>query len=152
MTLHVQFRNGSPQIFKPEVPEHRILHGTLDAIRTGRHRFKLTFTQVPCVLLVLRLFPFSILLKEVCDLLWHRYLHTVIDNNDIVVHFVPFPLSTEGYTPALPVQRQKLSAFMELPAYRVVIMPYGAHECLRPHLRCGPHRKAARLGFSLLPV
>jgi hypothetical protein len=31
---------------------------------------------------------------------------------------VSFPLSTEGYTPALPVQRQKLSTFMELPAYR----------------------------------
>ena len=71
LTLHVQFRNGSPQIFKPKVPEHCILHGTLDAIRTGRHRFKLTFTQVPCVLLFLRLFSFSILLKEVCDLLWH---------------------------------------------------------------------------------
>ena len=65
---------------------------------------------------------------------------------------VSFPLSTEGYTPALPVQRQKLSTFMELPAYRVVIMPYGVHECLRPHLRCGPHRKAARFGFRLLPI
>ena len=107
MTLHVQFRNGSPQIFKPEVPEHRILHGTLDALQTGQHRFKLTFTQVPCVLLLLRLFPFSILLKEVCDLLWHRYLLTIVDDNDVVVHFVSFPLSTEGYTPALPVQRQK---------------------------------------------
>ena len=50
--MHIQFRNGLPQIFKLEVPERRILHGTLDAIRTGRHRFKLTFTQVPCVLLV----------------------------------------------------------------------------------------------------
>ena len=35
MTLPVQFRNGSPQIFKPEVPERRILHGTPDAIRTA---------------------------------------------------------------------------------------------------------------------
>ena len=52
LTLHVQFRNGSPQIFKPEVPEHRILHGTLGALQTGQHRFKLTFTQVPCVLLL----------------------------------------------------------------------------------------------------
>ena len=52
LTLHVQFRNGSPQIFKPEVPERRILHGTPNAIRTGQHRFKLTFTQMPCVLLV----------------------------------------------------------------------------------------------------
>ena len=34
LTLHVQFCNGSPQIFKPEIPEHCILHGTLDAIRT----------------------------------------------------------------------------------------------------------------------
>ena len=141
-----------PQIFKPEVPEHRILRGTLDAFQTGQHRFKLTFTQVPCVLLFLRPFPFSILLKEVCDLLWHRYLLTIVDDNDVVVHFVSFPLSTERYTPALPVQRQKLSTFMEHPAYRVVIMPYGVHECLRPHLRCGPHRKAARFGFRLLPV
>ena len=52
LTLHVQFCNGSPQIFKPEVPERRTLHGSPDAIRTGRHRFKLTFTQVPCVLFV----------------------------------------------------------------------------------------------------
>ena len=44
-----------------------------------------------------------------------------------------FPLSTERYTPALPVQRPKLSTFMELPAYRVVIMPYGVHERLRSH-------------------
>ena len=102
MTLHVQFRNGSPQIFKPKVPEHRILHGTLDALQTGQRRFKLTFTQVPCVLLVLRLLPFSILLKEVRDLLWHRYLLTIVDDNDRVVYFVSFPLSMEGYTPALP--------------------------------------------------
>ena len=141
-----------PQIFKPEVPEHCILHGAPDALQTGQHRFKLTFTQVPCVLLFLRPFPFSILLKEVCDLLWHRYLLTIVDDNDRVVHFVSFPLSTEGYTPALPVQRQKLSTFMELPAYRVVIMPYGVHECLRPHSGCGPHRKAARFGFRLLPI
>ena len=38
---------------------------------------------------------------------------------------VSFPLSTEGYTPALPVQRQKLSTFMEHPAYR------GGHNALR---------------------
>ena len=54
-----------------EVPEHLILHGTPDTIRTGQHRFKLTFTQMPFVLLFLRLFPFPILLQEVCDLLWH---------------------------------------------------------------------------------
>ena len=81
-------------------------------IRTGQHRFKLTFTQVPCVLLLLRLFPFSILLKDVCDLLWHCHLLTIVDDNDRVVNFVSFPLSTEGYTPALQVQRQKLSTFM----------------------------------------
>ena len=125
LTLHVQFRNGSPQIFKPEVPERRILHGTLDALQTGQHRFKLTFTQVPCVLLVLRLLPVPILLKEVRDLLWYRYLLTIVNDNDRVVYFVSFPLSTEGYTPALPVQRQKLSTFMEHPAYR------GGHNALR---------------------
>ena len=113
--MHIQFRNGSPQIFKPEVPEHRILHGTLDALKTGQHCFKLTLPQVPCVLLLLRLFPFSILLKEVCDLLWHRYLLTIVDDNDVVVHFVSFPLSTERYTPALPVQRQILKTFMDVP-------------------------------------
>ena len=90
--------------------------------------------------------------QGVCDLLWHRYLLTIVDDNDRVVHFVSFPLSTERYTPALPVQRQKLSTFMELPAYRVVIMPYGVHERLRSHLRCEPHRKAARFGFRLLPI
>ena len=116
--MHIQFRNGLPQIFKLEVPERRILHGSPDAIRTGRHRFKLTFTQVPCVLFVLRLLPFPILLKEVRDLLWYRYLLTIVNDNDRVVYFVSFPLSTEGYTPALPVQRQKLSTFMEHPAYR----------------------------------
>ena len=52
LTLRIQFRNGLPQIFKLEVSERRILHGSPDAIRTGRHRFKLTFTQVPCVLFV----------------------------------------------------------------------------------------------------
>ena len=148
MTLHVQFRNGSPQIFKPEVPERRILHGTPDAIRSGRHRFKLTFTQVPRVLFVLRLLPFPILLKEVRDLLWHRYLLTIVDDNDRVVHFVSFPLSTEGYTPALPVQRQKLSTFMELPAYRVVIMPYGIHECLRSHRGVDLTGKPRDLAFA----
>ena len=63
--------DGFPQTFQLEVPEHRILHGTPDTIRAGQHRFKLTFTQMPFVLLFLRLFPFPILLQEVCDLLWH---------------------------------------------------------------------------------
>ena len=82
MTLPIQPRNGSPQIFKPEVPKRRILHGPLDTIPAGQHRFKRTFTQMPCVLLFLRLFPLPILLQEVCDLLWHRYLRTVVDDND----------------------------------------------------------------------
>ena len=34
------------------------------------------------VLLFLCLFPLPILLQEVCDLLWHRYLRTVVDDND----------------------------------------------------------------------
>ena len=38
---------------------------------------------------------------------------------------VSFPLSTEGHTPALPVQRQKLSTFIEHPTYR------GGHNALR---------------------
>ncbi len=59
------------QSFKTEVPAYSILHRTPDAFRTGQHRFKLTFTQMPFVLLFLRLFPFPILLQEVCDLLWH---------------------------------------------------------------------------------
>ena len=62
---------GLPQTFQLEVPERRIFHGAPDAGRTGQHRFKLTFTQVPLVLLILRLFPLPILLQEVCDLLWH---------------------------------------------------------------------------------
>ena len=59
-----------------------------------------------------------------------------------------FPLSTEGYTPALPVQRQKLSNFMELPAYRVVIMPYGVHERLRSHRGVDLTGKPRDLAFA----
>lgn len=44
-----------------------------------------------------------------------------------------FPPSTEGYTPVLPAQRQILKTFMEFPSYRVVVVPYEAHECLRSH-------------------
>ena len=61
---------------------------------------------------------------------------------------VAFPLSTEGYTPALPVQRQKLSTFMELPAYRVVIMPYGVHERLRSHRGVDLTGKPRDLAFA----
>ena len=61
---------------------------------------------------------------------------------------VSFPLSTEGHTPALPVQRQKLSTFMELPAYRVVIMPYGIHECLRSHRGVDLTGKPRDLAFA----
>ena len=141
-----------PQIFKPEVPEHCILHGTLDAIRTGQHRFKLTFTQVPCVLPLLRLFPFSILLKEVCDLLWHRYLLTIVDDNDVVVHLCPFRFRRKGTHPRCRYSAKNCRPSWSILRTEVVIMPYGVHECLRPHLRCGPHRKAARFGFSLLSV
>lgn len=63
--MHIQFHNNFPQIFKLEVPERCIFHGTPDAIQSRRYRFKLTFTQVPCVLFVLRLLLFPILLKEV---------------------------------------------------------------------------------------
>ena len=59
-----------------------------------------------------------------------------------------FPLSTERYTPALPVQRQKLSTFMELPAYRVVIMPYGIHERLRSHRGVDLTGKPRDLAFA----
>ena len=59
-----------------------------------------------------------------------------------------FPLSTERYTPALPVQRQKLSTFMELPAYRVVIMPYGVHERLRSHRGVDLTGKPRDLAFA----
>ena len=61
---------------------------------------------------------------------------------------VSFPLSTEGYTPALLVQRQKLSTFMELPAYRVVIMSYGVHECLRSHRGVDLTGKPRDLAFA----
>ena len=59
-----------------------------------------------------------------------------------------FPLSTERYTPALPVQRPKLSTFMELPAYRVVIMPYGVHERLRSHRGVDLTGKPRDLAFA----
>ena len=59
-----------------------------------------------------------------------------------------FPLSTEGYTPALRVQRQKLSTFMELPAYRVIIMPYGVHERLRSHRGVDLTGKPRDLAFA----
>ena len=59
-----------------------------------------------------------------------------------------FPLSTERYTPALPVQRQKLLTFMELPAYRVVIMPYGVHERLRSHRGVDLTGKPRDLAFA----
>ena len=131
--MHIQFRNGSPQIFKPEVPEHRILHGTLDALKTGQHRFKLTFTQVPCVLLLLRLFPFSILLKEVCDLLWHRYLLTVVDDDNVVVHLCPFRFRRKGTHPRCRYSAKNCRPSWSILRTGVVIMPYGAHECLRPH-------------------
>ena len=133
LTLHIQFRNGSPQIFKLEVPEHRILHGTLDALQIGQHRFKLTFTQVPCVLLLLRLFPFSILLEEVCDLLWHRYLLTIVDDNDVVVHLCPFRFRRKGTHPRCRYSAKNCRPSWSILRTGVVIMPYGAHECLRPH-------------------
>ena len=69
--LVTKITDGFPQSFKLEVPEYSILHGTPDTIRTEQHRFKLTFTQMPFVLFLLRLFPLPILLQEVCDLLWH---------------------------------------------------------------------------------
>ena len=47
--------DGFPQSFKLEVPEYSILHGTPDTVRTEQHRFKITFTQMPMVPLVLRL-------------------------------------------------------------------------------------------------
>ena len=112
----------------------------------------LTFTQVPCVLLLLRLFPFSILLKEVCDLLWHRYLLTIVDDNDVVVHLCPFRFRRKGTHPRCRNSAKNCRPSWSILRTGVVIMPYGAHECLRPHLRCGPHRKAARFGFRLLPI
>ena len=45
-----------------EVLEHCILHGTPDTLQAGQHRFKLTFTQMPLVPLILCPFPFPILL------------------------------------------------------------------------------------------
>ena len=123
-------RSGrSPSI----VSEQAILHGTLDALRTGRHRFKLTFTQVPCVLLLLRLFPFSILLKEVCDLLWHRYLLTIVDDNDVVVHLCPFRFRRKGTHPRCRYSAKNCRPSWSILRTGVVIMPYEAHECLRPH-------------------
>ena len=62
--LSAKILNGFPQTFQLEVPEYSILHGTPDTIRTEQHRFKLTFTQMPMVPLVLRLFPLPILLQE----------------------------------------------------------------------------------------
>lgn len=84
MTLHFRLCNGFPQIFKLEVPKHRILHGMPDALQTGQRRLKLTFAQVPCALLPLRLFSFSILLKEI------RYSLTIVDDNDMVVYLCSF--------------------------------------------------------------
>ena len=66
-----QILDGFPQIFKPEVLERFIFYGMPDTFRTEQHRFKLTSAQMPVVLLILCLLPFSILLQEVCDLLWH---------------------------------------------------------------------------------
>lgn len=48
LALVIQISDGLSQIFKSEVPEDSILHGTPDTIRAEQHRFKLTFTQVPC--------------------------------------------------------------------------------------------------------
>ena len=107
--------------------------GSPDAIRTGRHRFKLTFTQVPCVLFVLRLLPFPILLKGSLRPPLAPILAHVIDNNDIVVHLCPFRFRRKGYTPALPVQRQNCRPSWNFLRTGWSSMPYGVHERLRSH-------------------
>ena len=68
-SLVTQAVHSFSQIFKPEVPERRTFHGTPNASQTRQLRFKLTFTQMPFVPLILCLFPFPILLQKVRDLL-----------------------------------------------------------------------------------
>lgn len=63
--------DGFPQSFKLEVPEYSILRRMPDALRTEQHCFKRTFTQMPLVPFLLRLFPSPILLQKVRGLLWH---------------------------------------------------------------------------------
>ena len=62
LVLGAQRVDGFPQTFQLEVPERRILHGTPDTLQAGQHRFKLTFTQMTLVPLILCPFPFPILL------------------------------------------------------------------------------------------
>ena len=48
---------------------------------------------------------------------------------------------------AMQIALYGLAYWQELQPTKLPEDTYGVHECLRPHLRCGPHRKAARLSF-----
>ena len=110
-------RGGRPLPLFSEVPLRR-LRGDVPNLRAG--------------VLVLRLLPLPILLKEVHDLLWHRYLLTVIDNNDVVVHLCPFRFQRKGTHPRCRYSAKNCRPSWSILRTGVVIMPYGAHECLRP--------------------
>lgn len=86
--------------------------------------------------------------QEVIDYIRQEMQHDAPDSIPTEEELFAFFQSPDEPT-ELDTYQQMLATFMELPAYRVVIMPYGVHECLRPHLRCGPHRKAARLGTDI---
>ena len=49
--------------------------------------------------LVLRLLPFPLLIQKFCNLLWHRYWLTIVENNDRVVHSCPFRSLRKGTHP-----------------------------------------------------
>ena len=64
----------------------------------------------------------------------------------------PFRFRRKGTHPRCRYSAKNCRPSWSILRTGVVIMPYGAHECLRSHLRCGPHRKAARFGFRLLSM
>ena len=93
----------------------------------------------------------AMVLGVIVGVIWGKGA-SCIQFNDVVVHLCPFRFRRKGTHPRCRYSAKNCRPSWSILRTGVVIMPYGAHECLRPHLRCGPHRKAARLGFSLLPV
>ena len=136
------------EIFKSEVPEHGILHGSPDTVQAGPHRFKLVFTQMPHVLLLLCLFLFTSLLRELCYLLWHRYLLTVVFDHDIVVHLCLFYSQRRDTHLLCRDSAKNCRPSWKFPVYRSGGALRGPGMSEATH-RCEPHQVAVRLGFRL---
>jgi len=83
---------GGCETSSAEVLERLVFHRPPDVSTAGRHRFKRSSTQMPSIPPGLRLRSLPILLQEVRNLLWRRYLLPMAEHIHST-HFVSFPLS-----------------------------------------------------------